>query len=139
MSDSESLPRKKLKAKINKPTKTVSQKYRAEYSQKWPLFTKSHVSDSHVRCQLCQSDFSVAHGGAADCGKHLRSAKHVGLEQNRASASASNMFQYFSTEKYQSVIRAEVLFTVFLLCSSIFQQRKTKASSEQRYCLHSFS
>jgi len=41
---------------------------------------KSSVSDSHVQCQLCQTDFSVTHGGAADCSKHLCSAKYSSLE-----------------------------------------------------------
>lgn len=101
--------------KARKPTKTVDQKYKAEYSRKWPVLTKSTVSDCHVRCQLCQTDFSVAHGGAADCCKHLRSSKHSSLEESRTSAGASNMLQYFTTEKDNSVIRAEVLFTQFLL------------------------
>ena len=114
MLESESAPRKKVKI-AKKPSKTVDQRYKAEYSHKWPVLTKSSVSASYVRCQLCQSDFSVAHGGAADCGKHLRSAKHISLEQNRTSASASNMLQYFSAEKDQSVVRAEVLFTQFLI------------------------
>jgi hypothetical protein len=57
----------------------------------------------------------VSHGGSADCMKHMKSAKHCGLEQIKSSASASNMRQYFLTEKDQSVIRAEVLFTQFVV------------------------
>ena len=69
------------------------------------------ASVNKVQCeQQPFADFSVVHGGAADCSKHLRSAKQVSLEQNRTSVSALNMLQYFSTEKNQSVIRAEVLF-----------------------------
>jgi len=43
--------------------------------------------------EKCRTDFSVAHSGAGDIEKHLRSEKHKLLD--RASASSSSMFNFF--------------------------------------------
>ena len=42
--------------------KTVNQKYRLEYKQKYPVITRSKVSDEHTFCKVCKTDLSVVHG-----------------------------------------------------------------------------
>jgi hypothetical protein len=42
---------------------------------KYP-FLKQRSGPSDVTCEKCRTDFSVAHGGAGDIEKYLRSEKH---------------------------------------------------------------
>ena len=62
------------------PTKCRQQNYRVEYSLKYPILAKSKISEMHVYCKACKTDFTVKHGGLHDSiwlilckinGKHL--------------------------------------------------------------------
>ena len=63
----------KKKKRILSP---VKQKYKKDYTDTWPCFTKSKLSEHHVYCQTCRADIKIAHGGKIDCRKHVETDKH---------------------------------------------------------------
>ena len=42
------------------------QEFKTEYTKRWDFIKPSKIDKYHARCTLCESDFSVAHGGAND-------------------------------------------------------------------------
>lgn len=54
---------------------------------------KQRSDPSDVKCKNCRTDFSVAHGGAGNIEKHLRSEKHK--LSDHAAASSSSMHKFF--------------------------------------------
>ncbi len=56
-----------------KRTKTVNQRFKKEYTEKYPVITASRIGESHAFCTVCRLDISVAHGGIHDCRKHVGS------------------------------------------------------------------
>ena len=41
----------------------AKQKYKVEYSHKWPILHKSKISGNHVYCQTCRADINIGHSG----------------------------------------------------------------------------
>lgn len=71
MSDSESSENVTPPPPIKKRrTKTVNQKYKTEYTVKYPVVIRSKLDDEHAFCTVCNCDISVAHGGIDDVRKH---------------------------------------------------------------------
>ncbi len=58
-----------------KKTKRV-QKYKQEYTLKFPVLVKSSLSDSHVFCKTCKTNFSISNGGLNDCTTHVSGPVH---------------------------------------------------------------
>ena len=54
----------------------VAQRYRSEYAMRYPIITKSSMSDSHAYCNLCKVDINIGHGGLTDITKHVGTVKH---------------------------------------------------------------
>ena len=100
--------------KRKKKTKTVEQKYRREYSNEWPVLTKSAVSEKHVLCTACNLNFLVSHGGRSDCWKHIQTEGH---RKKSAAVGSSTLKNFFpsSSNSDNAVINAEVLFTNFIV------------------------
>ena len=98
-------PRKKQKS---------MQKYRKEYSKEFPVFTTSSKGDTFAFCTLCCVHLSVAHGGRDDLKKHTRSVKHLDLTRQQGKNLKLDTF-FVSDKDGDSVIKAEVLFTQFLI------------------------
>lgn len=96
-----------------KRTKTVDQKYKQEYSLKYPVITSSRVSASHAFCTVCRLDFGVAHGGAYDCTKHVNGTAHK-LKANVA-AQSTKITSFMCESREYDVINAEVMFTNFII------------------------
>ena len=61
--DPKSQPEKRRKA---------DQKFREEYTQKFPCIARSAVSANHVLCTVCKLDFKIAHGGMTDVKRHVK-------------------------------------------------------------------
>ena len=56
--------------------KEAQQRFRPEYSVKWPFIRKSR--EYHVfYCKMCGCDFSIKHSGKYDITKHMGNPKHV--------------------------------------------------------------
>jgi len=60
---------------------------------------RSDLSD--VTCEKCRTDFGVAHGGASDIEKHLRSEKH-NLSDHAATSSSSILILFKKTNSPSS-------------------------------------
>ena len=90
----------------------VLQKIRSEYAIKFPVVRKSMVGENYAYCLICNSDFSVGHGGLSDVARHVKSSKHaagVGM------SAPARKIENFTDSKDLTVTRAEALFTEFLV------------------------
>lgn len=101
-------------AKRPRSSQPSSQKYKAEYTTTWPFLNKSSVSENHIRCTYCNSDFSVAHGGRNDCVRHVEGPSHIGkARQVNQNMSVKELFQTASSapaEKHRrQVIQSEAI------------------------------
>lgn len=97
-----------------KKMKLSSQKYRIEYGVTWPCLGPSKKSEGHVYCSICNSDFTVSHGGKCDCRRHMESKAH--LELTRLQNSNHSLTAMFKTpnsslaEKHRrTIIRSEAM------------------------------
>ena len=68
----------KLSATTKKSRCAAAHIFRKVYSEVYPCscIGPSRLGPSHAHCSLCNSDFSVQHGGKDDCHHHTESAKH---------------------------------------------------------------
>ncbi len=96
-----------------KRTKTVDQRYKKDYSIKFPVIIASKLSDSHAFCTACCLDFSVAHGGVNDCTKHMASSGHK--QKAGVLSSTSKITTFMSTNSELGTTKAEVMFTNFIV------------------------
>lgn len=95
------------------------QSFREEYSNKFPTLTAGKKSASLCFCTVCDSEFSIAHGGADDCRRHTESKKHKDNEKKATETNkCAKISGYFvssssKTERkddhVNDVIRAEVM------------------------------
>lgn len=97
--------------------KAYEQKFRALYSTKYPCIVSSKVSTGHARCEVCELDFKICHGGLDDVKRHCDSKRHK--EKSAALQNVPRVTNFFSSMKQSqdslSVIRAETLFAHFLV------------------------
>nr|XP_015930873.1 uncharacterized protein LOC107457258 [Parasteatoda tepidariorum] len=91
----------------------VTQRYRDAYSVEWPCFIKSKVSEGHVFCTVCSTDFMIAHGGRDDCRRHFQSKKHRDLSKLREQS--SSLDTYFRSSQDTDATKAEMLFAAFII------------------------
>ncbi|XP_063966229.1 uncharacterized protein LOC135156785 [Lytechinus pictus] len=96
--------------------KRVLQKYRKEYSEKFPVLTTSKLGEHFTYCTLCSVDVNVGHGGISDIQRHIDSKKH---RTNAEATKGKPLTSYFTTTSDVSVINAEVSFTEFIIEHSI--------------------
>lgn len=64
-------------------------------SEKYP-FIKKTKTDSDVRCNTCNSEFNISHGGKSDIESHLKSVRH---QKSLIAASSSSVKKYFKNDK----------------------------------------
>lgn len=99
----------------NKKQRRV-QTFLPEYSLRWPLLTISKLGNTYAMCTVCNTDFSVAHGGANDCAKHVRGLRH----KKHTDSSAQHMkirklFHPKEQEDVQQVINGDLFMTAFFV------------------------
>ena len=58
--------------------KSAFQKCRDEYFQNWPFLKPSTKGEGMIYCKICDRHFSIRHGGAYDCERHIATAVHKG-------------------------------------------------------------
>ena len=91
------------------------QKFLSDYSQRWPVLKPSDMGESYARCTVCQSSFSIAHGGANDCATHVNGARHRKYADTMSGqASINTFFVQKRSDEADKVTRAELLWTEFL-------------------------
>jgi hypothetical protein len=97
--------------------KRREQEFLASYTKAYPCVQASRIAKTHARCNVCEFDFSISHGGLGDVTKHVKSGRHISRGQALASSSQLTIFLKNSdSEKTDfAVIRAETLFAHFLV------------------------
>ncbi len=69
-------------------------------------FIKSTKSDSDVRCQVCNSEFSISHGGRTDISRHITTDKHKLALSASSSNKLTNYFKFKTFDKKDSELTA---------------------------------
>ncbi|KAG8590542.1 hypothetical protein GDO81_006790 [Engystomops pustulosus] len=90
--------------------------FKDAWMKEHPFLKKSRRGNSFAFCELCAADFSVGHGGYNDITRHIATDKHGGSAKAMAqSKTVSSFFPASDSKLAENVIRAEVLFTGFLV------------------------
>ena len=63
-------------AKTKKIRQNANQKFRPEYSEKWPFIVRCS-KEHYVHCKVCGTDFSIKHAGKYDITRHVQCPKSV--------------------------------------------------------------
>lgn len=105
-----------LKDKMGKTRAVHNQKYKKEYGKQFPV-AESALGLQHAFCIVCSADFSINHGGMNDIQKHMNSKKHKAFSEIKDKARPISTF--FSSSGDLDVIRAETLFTEFIIEHSL--------------------
>lgn len=61
-------------------------KLTAALKAEFPFLKQSESEEHSVQCTVCNSKFSVAHGGRYDITQHLRSVRHQNSKKNASSS-----------------------------------------------------
>ena len=67
-----------------------------------------------MRCTVCNTDFSCAHGGKNDCFRHMKSAKHEQFESANGKLSTLQGFLTKQRDELE-VTRSEAVICEFLV------------------------
>lgn len=108
--------------------KKYATSFRPEYTVDFPCIVKGKDLYS-ARCTICFCEFSVGYGGRDDVKRHVTSKKHT--TNSKASCDVkpiSSMFSSKTSPVDEAVIRAETLFTSFLLEHNIALSASDHAS-----------
>lgn len=95
--------------------KVYNQVFREQYSVEFPYIKKSEKGDLFAYCTTCRCDINIAHGGKTDITVHSRSAKHLTNVKCREESQKISNFFVKPGNADLDVIRAECLFTAFLV------------------------
>ena len=99
---------------VNKRSHT--QKFRSEYSDKYPCIIESNLSNRHAFCKLCRCDIQVSCGGTSDIVDHFKTKKYQAnaIAEAHSLHASTRITSLFSNAELLETIRAEVAFTDFL-------------------------
>lgn len=98
---------------LSKPKKKYLQFFLKSYTSEFPCFVPSRKGEQFGFCTTCACDVSVAHGGKGDIKLHVATTKHRNFV--RAAEKQGTVDNLFFSSKEDSVVRAECLFTGFLV------------------------
>ena len=85
------------------------------YQQEWKQcgIIRSKRGPTFARCDTCNCDFSIAHGGASDMKRHLVTVKHKEMSNAIKSNQSLTVLAHKSATE-EAVTKAEVLFSMFI-------------------------
>ena len=92
-----------------------AQKYKEDYHKEWPCIKRSSKDESHAFCTTCNSEVSVKYGGRNDILRHIDSDKHCSSATARSNTLGIADFFRKSGSDDSSIIKAETLFTGFII------------------------
>ena len=96
------------------------QSYCDSYAETFTFIKKSTKGEHHAYCKSCNCDISISAGGANDIKRHMNNDKHKkNAEALQRASLHTQPLSSFCKKEDLSVIRAEVLFTDFLVEHSI--------------------
>ena len=93
------------------------QKFCEHYTVAYPVLKESSRGEGYAHCTVCETDFSIGHGGINDCAIHVGGPRHKKYAASKQSQ-PSITFQKVSSEKEDlnhKVTSAELMFTNFLV------------------------
>ncbi|XP_063222953.1 uncharacterized protein LOC134531219 [Bacillus rossius redtenbacheri] len=92
-----------------------SQAFRDTYTRDFPCILKSSKGTQFAFCSVCRCDINIGHGGRYDINLHVNCSKH--LANVKSVAVSSKVSDYFAKNNStdNAVIRAECMFTNFLV------------------------
>ena len=100
----------------------AKQDFLPSYSKEYPCIKKGSTPNS-ARCEICLCEFSIRHGGVFDIKRHCEGTRHKAKGDPDGKGTSSSVTTVpkitgFFTQSQSpdlSVIRAETLFTSFLI------------------------
>lgn len=98
--------------------KSKKMKYSCKFKKEWAsiynsLIQKSRHGDNYAFCSSCRLDISIAHGGQGDIDKHFKTERHKQFTE--LTNNNKKLTDYINTTNNSATIRAECLFTAFLV------------------------
>ena len=111
------------------------QSYCDSYAETFTFIKKSTKGEHHAYCKSCNCDISISAGGANDIKRHMNNDKHKkNAEALQRASLHTQPLSSFCKKEDLSVIRAEVLFTNFLVEHS--EEPSQPHSHTNRWSLH---
>nr|XP_042899054.1 uncharacterized protein LOC122269520 [Parasteatoda tepidariorum] len=98
-----------------KPKKTYFQSYKNSYTAEFPCIKKSNKGEKYAYCTICFSDFLISHGGRNDIHRHVTGPNHAKNIENAENNQRLSKFFKPPDNVQDEVMRAELLFTSFLV------------------------
>lgn len=95
--------------------KQYFQTFKESYSVDFPCILKSRKGEKFAFCTVCGCDINIAHGGKNDLSNHVKCGKHISYVKSKEDSKKINTFFAKSGNVDSDVIRAECLFTSFLV------------------------
>lgn len=99
---------------MNKANKQYFQTFKESYSVDFPCVIKSRKGEKFAFCTVCGCDINIAHGGN-DLSNHVKCGKHISYLKSKDDNQKISRFFAKSDNVDNDVIRAECLFTSFLV------------------------
>lgn len=96
-----------------KGKKPYFQSFKDDYSKKFLFIKPSKQGEKFAFCEICRSDFAISHSGRYDIVKHIKTEKHI--KNEKISSSSAKLDSFFKDNNQSDVIKAELLFTSFLV------------------------
>ena len=94
---------------------TKGQKFLDYYTKTWPFIKRSSSGENYVRCDTCNTDSTIKHGGKFDIMRHIKTSKHVKKSEIIQGISKIETFVDNSPSDRQSVTEAECLMANFII------------------------
>ena len=90
------------------------QKFLPEYHKRWPVLSPSDMGPHYAKCRVCGSSFSISHGGANDCAKHVNGTMHQKYAKSKLGQSSIEKFCIKGNDNEHETTNAELLWTNFI-------------------------
>ena len=90
------------------------QKFLPEYHKRWPVLSPSDMGSHYAKCRVCGSSFSISHGGANDCAKHVNGMMHQKYAESKLGQSSIEKFCIKGNDNEHETTNAELLWTNFI-------------------------
>nr|XP_042907634.1 uncharacterized protein LOC122271209 [Parasteatoda tepidariorum] len=85
------------------------------YTAEFPCIKKSNKGEKYAYCTICFSDFLISHGGRNDIHRHVTGPNHAKNIENAENNQRLSKFFKPPDNVQDEVMRAELLFTSFLV------------------------
>lgn len=105
-----------------------SQRFKESYHDLWNCLNTSTKGPTFVRCNICDVDFSCAHGGKNDCKRHVTSKNHIDLKLLKTSNNLMTSYCGGNTEKsrIRAITKAELM-----MCEIIAESNLSLSTADQ--------